>query len=158
MPRIVDYAPAWLSRPAPGASLFSSTAKDKPTSGHSRNRSDGGAQNDASYHGPLKTLARRGTEVFVVVNNQIRWAKLTALKEQWQEGVRRNRRDETNGDKRDSYEDTKRPASREAEEDVDSEPQFRVRRLYLLLSVGLILTLPVLHRFSLPPYTARLNS
>jgi nucleoporin NUP82 len=141
MPRIVDYAPAWLSRPSPGASLFSSTTKDKPASGHLRNRSDGGAQNDASYHGPLRTLARRGTEVFVVVNNQIRWAKLTALKEQWQEGVRRNRRDAANGDKRETHEDMKRPASRETEEDVDCEPQFRVRHLYLLVSALLILTL-----------------
>ncbi|EEP75951.1 conserved hypothetical protein [Uncinocarpus reesii 1704] len=82
MPRVVDYAPAWLSRPSPGATFFSSSSSKKPS------------ENDAeSYFGPTNILARRGTEVFAVVDNQIRWANLALLKDQWQEGVRQKRRE-----------------------------------------------------------------
>ncbi|KAL1955107.1 hypothetical protein VTO42DRAFT_9041 [Malbranchea cinnamomea] len=92
MPRVVDYAPAWLSRPSPGASFFSSTGPDK-TSVASKHQSDSGIHSETPYEGPLKILARRGNEVFVVVDNQIRWAKLPSLKEEWQQGVRRRRKD-----------------------------------------------------------------
>ncbi|EER24102.1 hypothetical protein CPC735_054720 [Coccidioides posadasii C735 delta SOWgp] len=82
MPRVVDYAPAWLSRPSPGATFFSSSNSNKY------------AERDTeSYFGPIKILARRGTEVFAVVDNQIRWANLSLLKDQWQERVRQKRKE-----------------------------------------------------------------
>lgn len=93
MPQIVDYAPAWLSRPSPGASFFSPSGADKAASPgrHARGLSDTSARNEAPYEGPLRILARRGNEVFVVVDNQIRWAKLTSLKDEWHREVRKKR-------------------------------------------------------------------
>jgi nucleoporin NUP82 len=40
---------------------------------------------DQPYYGPYRLLARRGTEVFVVVGNQIRWTDLRMLKNDWEE-------------------------------------------------------------------------
>ncbi|WEW57848.1 hypothetical protein PRK78_003315 [Emydomyces testavorans] len=81
MPRVIDYAPAWLSRPSPGATFFSASSTKAV------------ADKDAeSFCGPTKVLARRGTEVFAVVDNQIRWTDLALLKDQWQEGVRQKRK------------------------------------------------------------------
>ena len=64
MPRIISRTPRWLSRPAPGHTLF---AKD-------------GRRN--SIEGPQRTIAHRGTEIFVAVGNELRWADLVLLKEQ----------------------------------------------------------------------------
>lgn len=76
MPQVTSYTPPWLSRPSPGASLFySPPAKDLGPSVNGRRKSD--------YSGPTRTLARRGSEVFAVVDNQIRWASLTKLKDEW---------------------------------------------------------------------------
>ncbi|KAI1968478.1 hypothetical protein LOZ52_002013 [Ophidiomyces ophidiicola] len=80
MPRVVDYAPAWLSRPSPAASFFSSSSS-----------TNGADQPGESYLGPTKVLARRDTEVFAVVDGQIRWSDLTLLKDEWQESVRHRR-------------------------------------------------------------------
>ncbi|EAW06355.1 uncharacterized protein ACLA_080390 [Aspergillus clavatus NRRL 1] len=76
MPKLISYTPPWLSRPAPGASLFSTTSTKKPSYL---------PENEAEYTGPTRVLARRGNEVFTVVNNQIRWANLTRLKDLWQQ-------------------------------------------------------------------------
>ncbi|KAL5335927.1 hypothetical protein BJX70DRAFT_304992 [Aspergillus crustosus] len=80
MPKVISYTPPWLSRPSPGASLFSSSASKEPGSLKSTKRVD--------YVGPSRTLARRGTEVFTVVDNQIRWSSLTRLKDDWQQRQR----------------------------------------------------------------------
>lgn len=83
MPKILSYTPAWLSRPSPGFSLFSTDGKklavdaDKCSDQKSRN----GTSRKEDWQGPHRTLARRGTEVFVVVGNTIRWADLRKLKE-----------------------------------------------------------------------------
>ncbi|KAL2832854.1 hypothetical protein BDW59DRAFT_138769 [Aspergillus cavernicola] len=79
MPKVISYTPPWLSRPSPGASLFSSTA---PKDGSPR------SSKDVEYTGPSRTLARRGNEVFTVVDNQIRWSSLTRLKDDWQQRAR----------------------------------------------------------------------
>ncbi|KAL4917219.1 hypothetical protein BDW62DRAFT_88777 [Aspergillus aurantiobrunneus] len=80
MPKVISYTPPWLSRPSPGASLFSSPAPKDP--GSLRN------SKDAGYVGPSRTLARRGNEVFTVVDNQIRWSSLMRLKDEWQQRAR----------------------------------------------------------------------
>lgn len=75
MPKIKSYTPAWLLPPTPGHDLF---APDP---------------NDASFYTskslsksvPRRTLARRGTEVFIAVGKEIRWADLVYLKERWEE-------------------------------------------------------------------------
>lgn len=136
MPQIVDYAPAWLSRPSPGASFFSVAGADRTNSPakHSRNLSDGNTRNETPYEGPLRILARRGNEVFVVVDNQIRWAKLTSLKDEWHQEVRKNRRDASRGREAEKNEDKSRSPSpdkgkgKAGDETTEAErgPQYRV--------------------------------
>jgi len=79
MPNVVSYTPPWLSRPSPGASLFSST------SAKSTDYTSLSTQGKVDYNGPTRTLAKRGNEVFTVVDNQIRWSSLTKLKDEWQQ-------------------------------------------------------------------------
>jgi nucleoporin NUP82 len=78
MPKIKAYTPAWLSGSSPGHQLFAPNPDD--------------ARNIPSYAslavsaaGPRRTIARRGTEVFIAVGKEIRWADLVYLKERWQE-------------------------------------------------------------------------
>jgi len=78
MPKIISYTPSWLSRPSPGFQLFSAVDTDKFSDRKSKN----GAARKEVWLGPRRTLARRGTEVFVVVGNTMRWADLRTLKEE----------------------------------------------------------------------------
>lgn len=71
MPGVLKHTPAWLSRPSPGFDLFSSP----PT------KSNSDAKNIA---GPRRTIARRGTEVFVAVGNELRWSDLVLLRDNWE--------------------------------------------------------------------------
>jgi nucleoporin NUP82 len=80
MPKVISYTPPWLLRPSPGASLFASTTHKDPASLKN--------PKDAKYDGPSRTLARRGNEIFTVVDNQIRWSSLTRLKDEWQQRER----------------------------------------------------------------------
>jgi hypothetical protein len=78
MPQVISYTPPWLSRPSPGATLFSSpSAKDLGPSPSDRR--------ETGYARPTRTLARRGNEVFAVVDNQIRWSSLSKLKDEWKQ-------------------------------------------------------------------------
>ncbi|KAF1840152.1 uncharacterized protein K460DRAFT_297081 [Cucurbitaria berberidis CBS 394.84] len=70
MPKVLSYTPDWLSRPNPGYQLFA----PKQTNGN-------GVAAKKRDFGPRKTLATRGSEVFVAVGNEIRWADLVNLKE-----------------------------------------------------------------------------
>lgn len=79
MPKILEYTPAWLSRPSPGFKLFSSSEKKQLGTIDAK-------KEDEDYDGPHRVIAERGTEVFVVVDNSIRWADLSTLKETWEEG------------------------------------------------------------------------
>lgn len=79
MPKVLSYTLPWLSRPSPGATVFSSTST-KPVTPDERN-----GKRDSEYIGPRRTLAKRGNEVFVVVDNQIRWCSLTRLKDEWKQ-------------------------------------------------------------------------
>jgi nucleoporin NUP82 len=77
MPRIKSYAPAWLNEPAPGHRLFA-TSNDLNTPA---------SQQYGAYRskpGPRRTIARRGTEVFVASGKQIRWGDLVHLKDAWE--------------------------------------------------------------------------
>lgn len=78
MPKIKSYTPAWLLPPTPGHDLFAPDPSD--------------TQNGSPYtfksfskSVPRRTLARRGTEVFIAVGKEIRWADLVYLKERWEE-------------------------------------------------------------------------
>ncbi|KAI9927637.1 hypothetical protein ASPWEDRAFT_54310 [Aspergillus wentii DTO 134E9] len=82
MPKVISFTPPWLSRPSPGASLFSSTSAKGPEYDAAND------QKNVEYMGPTKTQAKRGNEVFTVVDNQIRWSSLTRLKDEWQQQSR----------------------------------------------------------------------
>ncbi|KAI5294579.1 hypothetical protein KEM52_003691 [Ascosphaera acerosa] len=93
MPKVEEYAPAWLSRPSPGFDFF--TQKKGPKKDQLL-----GALDEEAYVGPRRTVARRGREIFAVIGNQIRWADLAVLKDAWQ-GDARARREGTIGDGQD---------------------------------------------------------
>jgi nucleoporin NUP82 len=75
MPKVVGHTPPWLCRPSPAASFFTRDPSKKPESRIQNGNGD--------YIGPQRTLAHRDTEVFAVVDNQIRWADLATLKAEW---------------------------------------------------------------------------
>lgn len=74
MPReVLKYTPPWLSRPSSGFDLFQSGASQlsqpEPKSSVPQT--------------PNRTIAARGTEVFVAVGKDIRWSDLLWIKDQW---------------------------------------------------------------------------
>lgn len=78
MPKIKSYSAPWLSSPnAPGHQLFA------PSADSARPRALGPASKSQSFPGPKRTIARRGTEVFVAVGKEIRWADLAYLEDAW---------------------------------------------------------------------------
>ncbi|PQE34114.1 nuclear pore complex An-Nup82 protein [Rutstroemia sp. NJR-2017a WRK4] len=87
-PRVIGYTPAWLSKPNPGHEIFTAG----PTSGQTA-PGNGLSYNDkrTAKLGPRRTIARRGTEIFIAVGKEIRWADLVYLKESW-EGKQENQR------------------------------------------------------------------
>ena len=104
MPKIISYTPPWLSRPSPGYHLFrKSSSSPKQRESGSRDRNGAKSANRSANH--RCTIARRGTEIFVVVDNEIRWSDLCMLKDVWEEAQegRKNERQldekrETNGE------------------------------------------------------------
>ncbi|GAD93109.1 nuclear pore complex protein An-Nup82 [Paecilomyces variotii No. 5] len=86
MPKVISYTPPWLCRPSPGARFFTSATPQ------SSNAQAANGQLPARYEGPTRILAKRGSEVFAVVDNQIRWSNLTTLKDEWQLEARSKRK------------------------------------------------------------------
>ncbi|KAJ5605597.1 hypothetical protein N7510_008378 [Penicillium lagena] len=84
MPKVTSYAPAWLCWPSPGASLFTSSSVKSPAQALQ-------VVKPAVADGPTRTIAKRGNEVFVVVDNEIRWSNLARLKDQWQHQTRQKK-------------------------------------------------------------------
>src|SRR5512141_2624711 len=84
MPRITSFAPGWLNQPAPGHKLF-----EQPIDETSRLPA-ALAYSKKGKPGPRRTIARRGTEVFVAVGKQIRWGDLAHLKESWESKLPRS--------------------------------------------------------------------
>ncbi|KAH7065708.1 hypothetical protein BKA63DRAFT_481496 [Paraphoma chrysanthemicola] len=70
MPKVLSYTPDWLSRPHPGYHLFAPK--------HTNGSALAAKKKDL---GPRKTIATRGSEIFVAVGHEIRWADLVNLKE-----------------------------------------------------------------------------
>jgi nucleoporin NUP82 len=77
MPKVKSYAAPFLSGNASGHRLF------EPTTEVSRSRSFDAASKKKFVPGPRRTIARRGTEVFVAVGREIRWGDLAYLKDEW---------------------------------------------------------------------------
>jgi nucleoporin NUP82 len=83
MPKIKSYAPGWLNEPGPGHKLFAASTEDTkaPTSSIYQKK---------AKPGPRRTIARRGTEIFVAARREIRWGDLVYLKESWESKHSRN--------------------------------------------------------------------
>lgn len=94
MPKVVGHTPPWLCRPSPAATLFARNTSIKP---------DSRIQNGNEYSGPQKTLAHRGTEVFAVVENQIRWADLARLKAEWSPKTKSSKKKAAEEERNGSY-------------------------------------------------------
>ncbi|KAJ5590289.1 hypothetical protein N7450_004261 [Penicillium hetheringtonii] len=86
MPKVKSYAPAWLCRPSPGASIFTSNSVASPS------QDTQVALKSKSATGATRTIAKRGNEVFVVVENEIRWSNLARVKDQWQQQQARQKK------------------------------------------------------------------
>ena len=76
MPKITSYNQAWLAKPNPGHDLFTATK-----AGTQDGIPDGVLGWDTKGKPRARrTIARRGTEVFIAVGKEIRWADLVYLK------------------------------------------------------------------------------
>lgn len=118
MPKVKHFSAAWLSGDAPGHRLFEPSAE----SIRSRALSPPYSSKKKAIPGPRRTIARRGTEVFVAVGKEIRWADLAYLKDEWTTKQSRGRAGSAIRIKReDSYQ------SIEGDGEVDSAAGFRVR-------------------------------
>ncbi len=114
MPKVLSYTPPWLSRPSPGFQLFSGGTSSSFDRGAGR-----GSRSEKKYSGHRKIIARRGTEIFVVVKNQIRWSDLCMLKDDWVQQQKRERKSKGQG----------RPISELARQEGDelNKGSYRVR-------------------------------
>ncbi|KAF4471644.1 nucleoporin nup82 [Fusarium albosuccineum] len=79
MPKVKSYSAAWLSSNAPGHRLF----EPSPEASRSRGLDSTYSSKKKPVAGPRRTIARRGTEVFVAVGREIRWGDLAYLKDEW---------------------------------------------------------------------------
>ncbi len=96
MPKIRSYTPHWLTEPAVGHNLFTQPEADPKASTFSPY-----ASKKRSEPGPRKTIARRGTEVFVANGKELKWGDLVYLKDAW-ESKQRNRNQGTQIKREDS--------------------------------------------------------
>ena len=78
MPRVISYTPPWLTRPSRGFDFFNASPKAKTAA----------SSQPKPYHGPHRTTARCGKYLFTVAGNELRWANLTQLKDDWAEHSR----------------------------------------------------------------------
>jgi nucleoporin NUP82 len=78
MPKVKSYSAPFLSQ-GPGRHLFAAhnAAATTPTTPSLW------SSKKIPVSGPRRTIARRGTEVFVAVGKEIRWQDLVYLKENW---------------------------------------------------------------------------
>lgn len=104
MPKVISYTPSWLCEPAPGHELFVATEENTPRGQATTYKALNESLNRNTKSGPRRTIAHRGTEVFIAVGKEIRWADLVFLKETWEDKQENDRRGH-NGGRRDNSED-----------------------------------------------------
>ena len=123
MPKVISYTPSWLSRPSPGFQLFAQSSR--PNSRGVKEQvskvQENGKANGKEYIGPTRTIATRGTEVFVVVDNEIRWSDLCMLRDHWEEQEQKSKANENRNGERSGT-----PA---AEQNSLSENSYRVLKV-----------------------------
>ncbi len=90
MPKVISWTPEWLAKPNPGHTIFTNTST---TLAHTHSASLTGLDSSikrAAKPGPRRTIACRGSEVFVAVGKEIRWADLIYLKDAFKHKQSRN--------------------------------------------------------------------
>ncbi|KAI4720519.1 hypothetical protein E4T48_03214 [Aureobasidium sp. EXF-10727] len=75
MARVIGHTPSWLSAPSAGFNLFQRNSDTKAPAAVTK------ALTKTESRGPTRTIAHRGTEVFVLVGNEIRWSDLVSLRD-----------------------------------------------------------------------------
>ena len=80
MPRVLSYTPPWLAHGTTGCAMFTPKSVEQQTGRPSSNSS---SEATPQFKGARRSIAQRGTEVFVAVGNTIRWADLALLKDEW---------------------------------------------------------------------------
>jgi nucleoporin NUP82 len=97
MPKVISYTPSWLCEPAPGHEIFVTAEENTPRSQATTFKalSEGIKRN--AKPGSRRTIAHRGTEVFIAVGKEIRWADLVYLKEAWEDKHNGSRRGDEAG-------------------------------------------------------------
>ena len=104
MPKAISQTPSWLTRPSPGARIFSDPSTQSPTSPskrHSQTPPNGSSA--SSYYSPRRTIAQRGTEIFVAVGNKIRWADLVSIKDNWEDSIYSRKKQDGDADRATPY-------------------------------------------------------
>lgn len=84
MARVLGQTPSWLSAPSAGSRIFADPEAALPTSPHKRStlRSTHTPESSGKTTPKLgRLIAHRGTEVFTVVGNKVRWADLSKVKQ-----------------------------------------------------------------------------
>ncbi|EXJ54495.1 hypothetical protein A1O7_09835 [Cladophialophora yegresii CBS 114405] len=87
MPKVIGYTPPFLCRPSPGSKIFTDPEPQSPVS-PSKRSSYIGSPPQAQYQGSRRLIASRGTEIFTVVGNKIRWADLATVRDDWEENAK----------------------------------------------------------------------
>jgi len=87
MPKVLSYTPSWLSRPSPGFDVFTTKNEAHPNGSFKPSK----PSKHADFNTPSKTIAYRGTEIFVAIDNEIRWSDLAWLKELEDDRVKGNK-------------------------------------------------------------------
>lgn len=100
--KIAEYTPAWLMKPNPGHSLFSGAPAKASSSFTTQSNGSSSVTAKSAKPGPRRTIARRGTEVFIAVGKEIRWADLVYLKEAYED--KQSKKNYRNGKEMDSRE------------------------------------------------------
>lgn len=77
----MSYTPAWLSNRSPGHGIFTASAKQTTHALASPHKFSNGTSKKIDKPGPKRTIAHRGSEIFVAVGKEIRWADLVIVKE-----------------------------------------------------------------------------
>ncbi|EFX02950.1 hypothetical protein CMQ_2879 [Grosmannia clavigera kw1407] len=85
MPKIRAYTPAWLSAEFPdGHTLFSAPVSAAKASPFASSTASPRKKQPVPTAGPQRTIARRGTEVFIAIGKEIRWTDLVSTKSAWE--------------------------------------------------------------------------
>ncbi|POS86215.1 hypothetical protein EPUL_002588 [Erysiphe pulchra] len=83
MPQIINFTPEWLSKPNPGNNIFVGGSKESRFSYMTALNGSSASTKRITKPCARRCIAHRGTEIFVAVGKEIRWADLVSVKELW---------------------------------------------------------------------------